>query len=125
MDLADLFPKEGDEPTPMALPPKDLSGRPCPTRAFATLSSGIVVDCPVVFGGIRGNDRRYKVIAELDWATAQVVSIEVDRWPPDVMVTLKVPDDWDDERCKTFGHGIVWTVAGQGYQPMRMERTPD
>jgi hypothetical protein len=119
MDLADMF----NEP-----PPKryvDNSGRPCPTRAFVTLSSGVVVDAVVVYGGVHRNDRRYRVVAELDWATANVVMVEVDRWPPDVQITMRVPDDWDDMRCIMFGRDIEWKVAGVTYRPTYIERHSD
>jgi hypothetical protein len=124
MDLGDLLSGNIIEPPPDDRP-VDTSGKPCPTYAIARLSSGLAVECPVVYGGMMGRDRRYRVIAELDWSTAKVVSIEVDRWPPDCFITLKVPESWDDERCREFGHGIDWRTAGQSYTPSRMERHPD
>lgn len=106
IDLANLFGDNGSDPPP---PPVDLSGRPVPTRAIATLSSGIQIECAVIFNGhMPDGQRKYKVVAELDWSTANVVRVEVDRWPSDVYITMKVPDGWDDVRCVVFGQGIEW-----------------
>ena len=122
MDLADLL---GNLEQPPPERPVDLSGLPCPTRAFVTLSSGVVVNAAVIFRGIYAGERLYRVVAELDWSTANIKMVEVDRWPPDVRLTLRVPDEWDDMRCKKFGHDIEWKVAGEHYQPRRIERTPE
>lgn len=124
IDLGSLFGDDGSLP-PRKEQPVDNSGRPCPTRALATLSSGVVVECAVVYGGMFRGERRYRVVAEIDWATVRVVSVEMDRWPPDVYVSLRIPEEWDDQRAKEFGHGIEWRVAGNGYLPQRMERTKD
>jgi len=124
MDLGELLGGNNIE-LPKDDRPVDTSGKPCPTYAIVRLSSGLVIECPVVYGGMMGNDRRYRVIAELDWSTAKVESIEVDRWPPDCFVTLKVPEEWGDDQCRKFGHGIEWRTAGQSYRPSRMERHPD
>jgi hypothetical protein len=104
--------------------PVDTSGLPSPTRAIAVLSSGIQVDCDVQYAGLmpdQPNVRRFRVVAELDWATCNVVSISLDRWPPGIAVTLRVPEHVPDERCIEIGRGIHWTVAGEQYSPGRME----
>lgn len=95
-----------------AMKPIDSSGLPRPTRAIATLANGIQVECVVQYCGVmnRNKQRRYRVAAELDWATANVVSVGLDRWPRDVLVTMKVPDEWPDVRCHAFAHAIQWYV---------------
>jgi len=122
IDIGNLF---SNNELPPSNRPVDDSGRPCPTRAWVTLSSGVVVECPIIYGGMFRNERRYRVVAEVDWATAKVATVDVDRWPPDVYVTLKIPDDWDDLRANEFGHDIEWKVAGQLYSPQRMIREGD
>jgi hypothetical protein len=100
----------------------DVSGLPQPTRAWVFLSNGIQLDADVRYRGNIGTDRGYRIIAELDWDTANVIRIEVDRWPPDVQFTLWVPDTMSDERAREIGNGVQWAVAGNRYKPSRFEK---
>ena len=49
IDIGNLF---SNNELPPSNRPVDDSGRPCPTRAWVTLSSGVVVECPIIYGGM-------------------------------------------------------------------------
>lgn len=112
------------EAQPFGLPKEP--DKPRPTRAWAHLSSGVIVECDVQWAGFLPNgDRRYRLVAEIDWATANVLRFDVDRWPRDVQVTIAVPEEWDNATCISFGRRIEWMVAGAPYDPRSIERTND
>jgi hypothetical protein len=91
----------------------DTSGLPSPTRAIATLSDGVSFDCQIEYVETNARGiRRFRVSAELDWSTSKVVSIGLDRWPPGIMVSLRVPNDMPDERAMQFAAQIHWYVLG-------------
>lgn len=120
MDLGELLGGEMPE-KPKEL--VDLSGRPQPTRATIILTSGIQVEADVRYRGPMPNgDRGFRVVAEIDWDTDNVAAIEVDRWPPDVQITLWMPSEVSDERCREIGHSIDWRVAGKSQTPRLMAR---
>lgn len=121
MDLGELL--AGGEMPERPKELVDLSGRPQPTRATVILTSGIQVEADVKYRGVMPNgDRGFRVVAEIDWDTDSVAAIEVDRWAPDVQMTLWVPDTVTDERCREIGHSIDWRVAGASYRPSLMAR---
>lgn len=116
MDIGELLGDSLGSPEPKQ--PVDLTGLPVPTRAWVFLSNGIQLDADVRYRGmINSRYRGYRIIAELDWETANVIRIEVDRWPPDVQFTLWFPDTVPDERCKQLGRGITWAIAGKASGP--------
>jgi hypothetical protein len=101
----------------------DKTSLPRPTRATVTLTSGLQFEAVPIYGGMHNGRRRYKIVAESDWATMRIASIGVDRWPADVSLHLKVPDEWTDEQCSEFGYGIRWFESGDEYRTaMRIDR---
>lgn len=101
----------------------DKTKLPRPTRATVTLTSGLQFEAVPIYGGRYQGKRRYKIVAESDWATLRIDSIGVDRWPSDVSLHLKVPDDWTDEQMVEFGYGIRWFEMGDPHRTaMRIDR---
>jgi hypothetical protein len=126
IDLANAF-DVGGHKMGAPLKPVDRSGLPSPTRAIATLSDGVQFECNIQYVGITNGRRRFRVTAEIDWATCNVVSIGLDRLPSDVWLSLRMPADLPDAQCVAIGAGIHWYELDSGEKmiPMNYIRHDD
>lgn len=104
-DLAALAkPTEQERWVDAALGPKvDLSGKPKPENVRVRMASGIEFKCDVRYDGLDPDrTRRFKVIAEIDWADHFPVALIVGEYPSDVTIIFdasNVPDGEDQMRA--------------------------
>lgn len=134
MDLDELL-GSGNQMPPAPKELVDKSDKPRPTRAIVVLPNGIQVDATLKFTGTvpqftrakpERDMRRYKVMVELDWDTVKVDKILVDRWPGDVLISLGVPDDLPDDRCREIARAIEFgLIDGGSVGHLHMTRTHD
>ena len=87
----------------------DLSGRPKPENVRVLLNSGIEVKCDVVYDGMQQGQRRYFVVAEIDWENYWPTTLIVGVRPVDVMMSFKMPDDMSD--AEMFRRSGMLTVV--------------
>lgn len=94
IDLSTLF-GDGDKQEPDN--PVDLSGKPIPEDVRVILNSNVEVRCDIKYDGISPTDgnRRYFVVAELDWENYWPAIMIVGLYPSDVTLALKCADDMD------------------------------
>ena len=84
----------------------DRSGRPWPKDVRVKLISGVVVNCAVLYDGLDlDGDRRFVVLAEIDWENYPPTHLIVGEYPRDCTLIFRVPNVPDDE-CSVMAAGL-------------------
>lgn len=79
----------------------DTSGRPAPKDIRVQLNSGIFVKCDVRYDGVNEDgQRRFLVIAEIDWENYHPTILWADEYPRDVTLIVRIPGMPDPEAEK-------------------------
>lgn len=70
----------------------DLSGRPAPKDVRVKLNSGVVVKCDVRYDGVdMDGQRRFVVIAEIDWENYHPTVMTAAEYPRDATLIFRIP----------------------------------
>lgn len=83
----------------------DSTGRPWPKDVRVQLNSGITVKCDVRYDGVDPDgQRRFLVIAEIDWENYHPTTLWVGEYPMDATLIFRIPgmDDDDAARMAAF-----------------------
>lgn len=70
----------------------DLSGRPAPKDIRVQLNSGVLVKCDVRYDGVNEDgQRRFLVIAEIDWENYHPTILWAEEYPRDATLIFRIP----------------------------------
>lgn len=79
----------------------DLSGRPAPKDVRVQLNSGVLVKCDIRYDGIdQDGQRRFLVIAEIDWENYHPTILWAGEYPRDATLIFRIPGMPDPEAAK-------------------------
>jgi hypothetical protein len=70
----------------------DVSGRPWPKDVRVQLNSGVFIRCDIRYDGINDDgQRRFLVIAEVDWENYHPTILWVSEYPRDATLIFRIP----------------------------------
>lgn len=78
-----------------------------PRGVTAITTSGLRIPCDVMYYGIEAGHPRYRIIAEINWRTIQIVRVEIEHWPDGTMLVLDIGDATPGELAE-YSNNIEW-----------------